>query len=144
MQWFNLLYFWGYLKQPLGSGLSIPFLVGAELQFGANDNFSTDDLILAFIEMDSEYVIAIRDCNDIGELVCCLEEHTSEESKYYKKRFGSLVLISPYFNEIKSLDQLLWQIDKDYMPLIEQRKFSISKGNWNAFSKKDVAMIENI
>jgi len=142
MLWYNLLYFWGYLKQPLGSGLSIPFLIGAEIKFGVNSNYCTDDLLSAFKKMDCEYVIAIRDCHNIGELVCCLEEHTVEESKYFRKRFGSLVLISEYFNEVNSFSQLLQLIEEDYMPLINQGKYSVSAGKWEAFSKEDISIIE--
>ena len=144
MLWYKILYYWGFLKKPLGSGLSIPFLVGAEIQYGINSNFSTDDLLLQFSKMNSKYAISIRYCDTIGELVCCLEEFAEEETKSHQKRFGNLVLIADYFNQTKTLDHVLLLVEKDFMPLIKKEKYSVSYGKWSSFSQNDVSMITNL
>ncbi|MBU2973110.1 hypothetical protein [Zobellia sp. B3R18] len=144
MLWFSLLDYWGFKKEPQGSGLSIPFLVGAELQFGDNCEFSIENLLSEFIDIVSEYVIAIRFCDTIGELVCCLEKHTVQEKNYYRTRFGNLVLISDYFDEVKTPNQASLLLHKKYIQEIEHGKYSLESGYWRPFSQEDICMIKNV
>lgn len=139
--WFKVLYYWCYEKTPVGSGLTIPFLIGVERNFGRGKGFDASDLIYEFASLSSEHSIIIEDCNDIGNEVCRLEILEIQEKEYYRKSFGSLYLPSAEYKDIQSLDELRIMFSRDYQ--INDKEYSINRGQWGDFNSEDLEIIEN-
>ncbi len=138
--WYKVLYYWCYQKTPLGSGLTIPFLIGVEREFGRGENFNVSDLIDEFISISAEFSLVIGNCDEIGTEVCSLEILNTQEKEYLKS-FGSLYLTSSDYRDIEELDELKDEFKKDYQ--IIDKEYSITNGQWSDFSIDDMEIIEN-
>lgn len=141
MLWYKLLYYWCFNKTPVGSGLTVPFLVGAERECGEAKDFNIDDLFSEFKSLDNDYVVSVRFCNNIGALVCCLDIFEEKEKEYYKG-FGSLFLDDEYFIHLDVFNDVIAFFRNDYLTIINRKKYSISNGEWTNFSKREIKLIE--
>ncbi|CAA0183006.1 hypothetical protein [Tenacibaculum maritimum] len=136
--WYKLLYYWCFEKIPLGSGLTVPFLIGFEREYGTNVNFSTDDLLKEFKNLDNGYIISIRYCDNIGAYVCCLDEkYFVSESKYFRS-FGSLFFNKADYSEKADFDDILKDFRDRYMGIISDKGYSYNEGGWTKFNKDDL------
>nr|WP_042296372.1 hypothetical protein [Nonlabens ulvanivorans] len=83
--WYKVLYFWCYTKQPIGSGLTIPFLIGVEKEFGRGEDYKIDDLLSEFHSIEGgDFSITIRNCQNINMDVCCLDKLIEQEKTCYQ------------------------------------------------------------
>ena len=142
--WYTILYHWCYNRIPLGSGLTVPFLIGFEREYGGNSNYSTDDLLKEFKNLDNGYIISIRYCDDIGAYVCCLDEkYLVIERKYYKS-FDSLFFNKKEYATEAVFDDVLTNFRDRYMDIIKDKGYSYNMGEWTNFTKEDMNLFYEI
>ncbi len=143
--WYRLLYFWSYKKIPIGSGLTIPFLFGAEKTFGGREEcFNLIMLIEEFIEFDLErFNLTFRKCGNIGTLVCSLEELTDIEKRFSRK-FGNLYIFSDRLKNIHTTELLIKYLSSQFSKFIDFEYYSIDSGKWSKFSTMEVEMIKSV
>jgi len=141
--WFRLLHYWSYKRIPIGSGLTIPFLVGAERMFLDHANpFSIRNLIEEFVNSyEVGYDISIRQCNNIGTLVCCLEE-LEEDEKMYAENIGNLFLFANELIELTTINTLSEYLEKRFNGFINNNEYSSMAGKWMVFSQDDINTIK--
>jgi len=140
--WFKALNHWCYQKTPIGSGLTIPFLVGVEKRLGRGENFKTSILLDEFTNLN-DYVITIRYCDYIGMDVCELDEINEYEQSSYKN-YGSLFLAVSDYDEINNLSDLKKVIAEEYSDHIKNYKFSLNDGVWSDFTEGDLKWLTEL
>ena len=142
--WYKLLYYWSYSKKPIGSGLTIPFLIGAINDYSDPiDVCSIRKLIQDFADINlNNYQVSIRFCTTIGTLVCCLE-NLIEEELIGAKKIGNLYLMADSLNYV-SINELVEYLENKFNDYITNANYSISNGKWNKFSKTDKETIEKV
>ncbi|WP_405382320.1 hypothetical protein [Maribacter sp. LLG6340-A2] len=141
--WFKILYYWCFKKNPIGSGLTIPFLIGVEKEFGRGQNFETNDLLNEFYLIQVIYSITIRNCQNINMIVCCLDILNNQEKEYYKN-FGSIYLEVNDYNDLKTFEDFKLKVKSEYIDYIQQNNYSINNGIWGGFTDIDLKTIEKI
>lgn len=100
--WYKVLNYWCNIKTPLGSGLTIPYLIGIEREYGRGLDFGIPELLTEFNSLEEDdFVISIRKCQNINMDVCCLDKLKDEEKAYYK-RFESLYLVVGRYDDFIS------------------------------------------
>ena len=141
--WFKLLYYWSYLRVPNGSGLTIPFLIGAERKSSNhNDHFSIRNLIDELVHShEIRYEISIRQCNTIGTLVCSLDELVDDE-KSDAMNIGNLYLFANELSELSTVEALSEYLAINFDEFIEKDQYSIERGKWTHFSIDDMIIIQ--
>lgn len=140
--WCKLLYYWSYRKVPVGSGLTIPFLIGAINDYSDPIDVCTiRKLILDFADIKlNNYHVSIRFCTTIGTLVCCLEKLNKEELIGAKK-IGNLYLMEDSLNYV-NINEIVEYLENKFNDYITNATYSINNGKWNKFSKTDKETIE--
>lgn len=141
--WYNVLHYWCFRKDPIGSGLSIPFLIGVEREFGRGEDYHIEDLISELNSINSELSITIRYCSNIDMDVCCLDELTNQEKKYYKS-IDSIFLAVDDYDELKTFKEFQSVVKSEYLDYVERGNYSINNGKWSGFTDDDLLLINNI
>lgn len=135
--WYKALNYWCNIKSPLGSGLTIPFLIGVEKVFGRGEDFDIDTLLDEFRAIGGGSSITIRFCDYIGMDVCSLDILNNEEQLNYTN-FDSLFLMVNDYDDVNSFEGLKKVIEDEYSSNIQQNHFSINNGVWNDFLESDL------
>lgn len=141
--WYKILHYWCYTKQPNGSGLTIPFLIGVEKEFGRGETYEIDDLLNEFHSIESNFSITIRNCQNINMDVCCLDTLNEQEKTYYQN-FGSIYLEVNDYKESKNFKDFKLIVIPEYSYYIEQNNYSINNGLWSDFTEADLELFKNI
>jgi hypothetical protein len=144
MMWYEILYHWCYDRIPEGSGLTVPFLVGFEREYGENPNYSTDDLLNEFKNLDNGYNISIRFCDNIGAYVCCLDEKYLEGERQYYKSFDSLFFNKNEYSTEAVFDDILTDFRDGYMDIINDKGYSYHEGEWTNFTNDDISLFDEL
>jgi hypothetical protein len=140
--WYSLLFYWCFTKVPIGSGLTIPFLIGAETINGNRHNpITINQLLNEFQRLPVGYSISIRRCSMIGELVCSLD-HGDSENEHYPS-FGSLVITDFTLAPTKDYATILIKLHDLYSSNINSECFSKHHGKWQHFTDEDYEIITN-
>lgn len=141
--WYTILHYWCNTKQPNGSGLSIPFLIGLEKEFGRGKNYEIKNLLTEFHSIQGTYSITIRNCTNINMDVCCLDILNEQERAYYQN-FGSIYLEVNDYIESKTFNDFILTVKSEYIGYVDQKHYSINNGLWSYFIDADLKMINNI
>ena len=141
--WYRALNFWCNIKTPLGSGLTIPFLIGVEKKYGRGDDFGIYALLEEFTSLENDFFVSIRFCDYIGMDVCSLDILDNQEERNYKN-FGSLILIVDDYNHIHKIENLKELIKNEYSTYIENNNFSLNQGTWSDFSSNDLVWLNKV
>lgn len=131
-EWFKYLDYWCNRKVPIGSGLSIPFLIGIELM--TNEDYDIKKFLseIKNIKIDHQ-VICLRYCKYINEIVCCLDCMSENELKYYNN-FDNIYFSLTDFNNIKDYQKFENEFIEKYSDIIKNKYFSKENGNWIPFT----------
>ena len=142
--WYRLLYYWCYEKVPVGSGLTIPFLVGAELFANEQQRkLSIPELISEFRFHKSNKVISIRYCLNIGEYIVSLDEMCENEKSHFL-HFGNFYIVEEKLATLNDYQNILDVLENRYLDMISHGKFSKDYGKWKSFSDTDVHTINRV
>lgn len=119
-------YYWLDLlkrKMQYGTGLTIPFLIGAK-ELLEQDLTSIEDLLNEML--DSNESIVIKYCFDVREYICTL--NTSLAKGYYKNivEFDNLIIVEDYsfLKGINDFDDVIETFELFYSENIELKKYS--------------------
>ncbi|WP_452230024.1 hypothetical protein [Lacinutrix sp. MEBiC02404] len=141
--WYKVLYYWCFTKNPIGSGLTIPFLIGVEKKFGRGEDYEIDDLLTEFHSIEGDFSITISNCQNINIDVCCLDILNEQEKGYYQN-FGSIYLEVNHYKESKTFNDFKLIVISEYIYFIEQNNYSVNNGLWSNFTDADLKLINNI
>jgi hypothetical protein len=141
--WYKVLNYWCNIRTPIGSGLTIPFLVGVEKKYGRGDDFNTNLLLDEFNTIDTEQSVIVSYCNNIGMDVCSLEELSKLEKNYYKK-LETLFLGVGEYKDLESFEEFKKVIYDEYLIYIEEEKYSINNGKWTDFTQIDLEWLNDV
>ena len=134
--WYCLLYYWCYKKVPICSGLTLPFLVGAENESGIRqDQFTISELLTEFKELSNGYTVSLRRCSMINEIVCSLDDNNFEQAHYLA--FQSLTIEDTSLSQINEFQLIAKQLEEDYSGRINDGNFSKHLGHWQSFTQED-------
>lgn len=138
--WFRYLDFWCNQKVPIGSGLSIPFLIGIELI--SNKDYDIETFLFELKKTKiNQQVICLRYCPNINEIVCCLDTMENSEKKFYNN-FDNLYYSITEFNDTNDFKIFKSMLIEKYKEIIENQLFSKENGNWISFSEKKIEEIK--
>ena len=138
--WFVILDYWCNKKTPLGSGLTIPFLIGV-INLADGKLINTSDFFKLLFDKKDE-IFSIRKCNDIGEYIVQLNDKNDLPSLKYYNKFKNI-----YSTEKELLTEngeFQIKLEKIYSELIENKTFSKNNGNWNKLNDNDIKWIKNV
>ncbi|MGJ8743264.1 hypothetical protein [Polaribacter sp.] len=141
--WYKVLYYWCVTKEPVGSGLTIPFLIGVEKEFGRGEDYKIHDLLSEFHSIEGDYSITIRNCQNINMDVCCLDILNSQEKEYFEN-FGSIFLQVDDYSDLDSFDDFKKAVSSEYIHYIREGNYSINNAQWSGFTDFDLDLINNI
>jgi hypothetical protein len=139
--WYTLLRFWCLKQIPLGHGLTIPFLLGAEKYFGGRELSISQlfDEMINYPRIEGQF-FTIKYCDQIDEIIIGIDELTDLELKYYRDLKGIILLHDD--QEFQNHEDLLKYLTKKYFPTITSNEFSKTQGKWSEFHDDDIAWIK--
>jgi len=140
--WYNLLDYWCSTKVPPGSGLTIPFLIGAQANDEDYPEITSIKAMLEELETFGKTTL-IHFCNNIGEYVCCLTDLTDEEKKSYVG-FGNLFLADDKLSSMSSLTQVCRYFESLYTEPMLVNRYSKNHGQWTEFTESDHELVSRI
>lgn len=138
--WYRILDYWCNRKTPLGSGLTIPYLIGIIYQIDCELITTNDFLELILTKEDK--IFSIRKCDVIGEYVLQLNDENDLASLSYYTKFKNIYLTEQ--NLITKENKFEKHLDKKYTGLISRKTFSKNDGNWNKFNDDEIKWIKNV
>lgn len=138
--WYNLLSAWHDLGN---TGLSIPFLVGAQGVLGDDLKPSTDDIDVLLDEIFSfdieDPIIRIKWCNNTQCFVIGLCDRDDViEGAFFKNTFVSGDLLRMFGTKLEGIRVGLREM---YSMQIEEKLFSRNRSAWTAFTDFDKRFI---
>jgi len=132
--WRNLIYLWCETKGKYG--LTLPFLVGAEREFGRGEDFDISQLFKELQLASQPYCISR--CDDLEEFIIGLPKR---EYPFLKslQRYGSLYINTPFLEHLDSIGHIQEQLALIYEKYIELKKYSKNIGydEWGYFDEYD-------
>jgi len=138
MIWKNLIDYWCNEKGRYG--LTIPFLVGAER---LTREMTIESLLNEIKESDSKYLIS--SCGELNEYVIGIHK---PEYAYINslKQFDSIILNDSELEKVKTMEELIAKIEKEYQDLTENELYSkdYNSGKWTNFNNEDLELIETV
>lgn len=138
--WFNVLDFWCNKRVPIGSGLTIPFLIGSD--FLINGELKSVSVFLNELQSLDNEIFSIRNCNVIGEYVIQLNDSSDYSLNYFPKT-KNLVITDENLIELYKSDKMIDFLTEKYSECLEKNLFSINYGKWEKINKTDLVMIKN-
>jgi len=124
-------------------GLTIPFLVGAEKEFGDVKEYNFEVLFKDLSNADTKYLISY--CNDLKEYVIGLPKSESPPLNMLK-HFGSIYINASELEDSKSLESLKDHIKDPYLNLIHQERYSknMDTEKWGSFDQQEIVDLKNL
>lgn len=136
--WRKLVYQWCEIDGRYG--LTLPFLIGAEKEFGSGDGFDIDVLFKELQGSPQPYIIS--KCSDLDEYIVGLPK---KEYPYLGSltKYGSLYINSQDLDGLDSIDQIRMQLILLYEKPIGDNKYSKTIGfeEWTPFDDIDKSKI---
>ncbi|RQO66601.1 hypothetical protein DBR40_22235 [Pedobacter sp. KBW01] len=132
--WRKLVYLWCTVEDK--NGLTLPFLIGAEREFGDRQNFSLDTLFEELQASSQPYIISRFD--DIEEYVIGLPKREYPFLSSLPK-YGSLYINTPFLEGFDSILKIQEQLSAIYEENIQNKKYSKTIGfeYWSEFDGND-------
>lgn len=146
--WFKLLDEWVNTQE--NSGLSIPFLVGAEKVIFDDTKFDSDSIKKLFNSIitnaQQDYSVTLKYCNTISAYILGLEIRSSIKENFFEDENGTsvLVILNNTFAKNSSLVEIVEFLEGEYLEHILSGKYSRQNtafGDWGAFSASDLKFI---
>jgi hypothetical protein len=141
---FKILHYWCFKKVPLGSGLTIPFLIGVDY---LNDRVIPDSTYNKLTELNNTNLtslISIHFCSNIQEYVVQLNDNSDKPSLAYYKKIGQIHVTGESLEIYTSLTELSSFFDLLYMEHIRKTHFSKNFGKWTVFNEDEIRMIKQL
>jgi len=132
--WRKLVYLWCTVEDK--NGLTLPFLVGAEREFGDRQNFTLNNLFEELQVSPQPYIITRFD--DLEEYVIRLPKHEYPFLNALTK-YGSLYISTPFLEGFGSILEIQKQLSVIYEETIQNKKYSKTIGfeYWSDFDQTD-------
>lgn len=123
-------------------GLTIPFIIGAEILLTNNYNFDIETLLQEI--KNGEDIYFISNCNDLNEVVIGLKKNEYANLDSYKN-YGSLYINYNELEKFENFEDILRYLNDNYSTYIAENKFSkkYDSAEWGNFSEQDLKYIEN-
>jgi hypothetical protein len=142
-KWYNFLYYWSFNRTEIGSGLTLPFLIGVEFLENKELPKSTLQLLNEIDNNDLNILFSIHYCPNIGEYILQLNEQQDIQSLAYYKKYNSLFIGDSVLNKKQGIFEISQFLDKKYMKYILNLEFSKDSGDWRKFNNNELQMIKN-
>jgi hypothetical protein len=139
--WYKLLYYW--VNEKRGSGLTLPYLVGAIDYKNQNDSYnrSISQYIQEFLATETSSCVVIKHCPMINEIVFGLVDK--------EKQFSTGQYITPNFyialsllDKFQSEQELVEYCNEKYSSLIANKTYSLNGTRWELFIDSDYYMFD--
>lgn len=136
--WYKLIDYWVNVRGR--NGLTIPFLIGVEIEFidpsiEVNETLITD-LIEEIAASDMEMVASLFGCGQVREFVIGLDDrggYGNELTFYSETKEPTLTVPSGLFKKETSLNEVIAFLTEKYWPNVKNGEYS---KNWDAAAKK--------
>lgn len=143
--WYKLILFWKKINKK--TGLTIPFIIGAEMLVTPNQKLkNVTQLLGEIMNSSNENIIVLNFCNDINEYVLTLDDNPY---RLIKQEFKSpitnkITLKMTPSTEILGTDfgSICESLEKRYSKQLQESTFSNTHFKWSPFSDGDKKMIE--
>jgi len=142
-KWYNFLYYWSFKRTEIGSGLTLPFLIGIDFLENKKLPQSTLQLLNEIDNNDLKKLFSIHYCVNIGEYILQLNEQQDIQSLAYYKKYNSLYIGDSILKKKNGIFEISQFFDKKYMKYILNLEFSKDSGNWRIFNDDEIQMIKN-
>ena len=138
--WFRLLFYWCYEKTPIGSGLTIPYLIGSEKHIN-NETISIEELLIEFSKNETNYFVSIELCANINEYVIKLNDTEDLIQLKHYPRFGNFFIQDEKLGKLVNINKISNYLQNIYYVNIKDDKFSKIDGEFIKFTIDDLEMI---
>lgn len=136
----KLLNYWCNEKVPNGSGLTIPFLIGAKKYLGQS-SINILSLFQEFISNDFKNYYSLEMCDLINEYVIKWNDERDLISLKPYTNFGKLYIIDERLGQ-QNINQLSDYFEALYMEKLSFELYSKEHGLWKMFDLLEKKMIE--
>lgn len=131
-------------KSRKGTGLTIPFIVGALALDNESRKLTISELLSTIVKNDESEVM-LRFCNEIREFILTVDPNFLLGKPYIKHlEFGKLLVVPE--RNLKGLDELkhiIISLEIDYEKYINEANYSKRNDDWLGFDKDDENFILN-
>lgn len=141
--WYDFLYYWTFKRTVIGSGLTIPFLIGVEYLEKEELPKSTLQLLNDIDNNKLNILFSIHYCPNIGEYILQLNEQEDIQSLTYYKKYNNLFIGDSILNKKNGMVEISQFFDKRYMKNIRKLEFSKESGIWRKMNSEEIKMIKN-
>ena len=143
--WYQLISYW--VKDKKRTGLTIPFIIGAQQYFDSTSEPETVTELMELIKnSEIDETIILNNCPNVGEYVLGISKNAAylsgiefkneKNEKITLKATSSTKILGEDFNSIcKSLE-------KKYKKPINEKNYSKVDFNWSPFTDGDIDMID--
>ena len=138
--WYKLLKHFDN-KNYFQNGLTLPFIIGSKIYIEPEEKLqSVREIIEDF--NSSEFFINVLKCECIGEYVFRISD-SGDENRY--KTLETFVITDSSFSTYTNINEIIEELENEYVKYIKDGKFSKTNGIWSSFSLDfDIPKIEEI
>lgn len=144
--WFTLISYW--VKDQNNTGLTIPFVIGAQEYFEVNSGPKTvTDLITLVKNSNVDDTIILNNCPGVGEYVLAIEKgpYPMDGKGFKNESNGNIILKATISTRVlgKDFESICKSLEKKYGSHIQKGNYSKSKVDfeWQPFTDEDIKMI---
>lgn len=138
----SLLYYWCYKKTPNGSGLTIPFLIGAN-HFLTGNKPQVINLLSDLANNNHNFNIVLERCGNVNEYVLKLYNTNDSFGLNFYSNFNRLYFNDNSLTNCKNLEEVSDYFQILYSDCLNNDKFSKVYGNWVEFDPNDIYLIKS-
>lgn len=129
-----------YLSNPLKSGLTLPFLFGAENEMRL-DEIPFKIFLLSLISYKFESILTIQKCVRIGEYVIGIAEWEDYPDLKNVHLIQELIIHDSSWEEIE-IEEWIIEMNEKYNEPIQKKDFSKNNGKWGKFDEFDKELMK--
>lgn len=137
-------------REKKGTGLTIPFLIGALRRRFENEDIDIAKLLSLFIEIDKTLVLKF--CFNIREYIITTDNIFAQSLNYHRSvsSFNNFILIKDNgsLSGVESFENIVDVLNLDYEDSLEEQNYSVRINNHEKFISKfdddDLEFIDSI
>ncbi len=134
-------------KQKKGTGLTLPFLIGAQEVLNSEKKLNIKELIDEMVNADIPVII--KHCHQTKEYIFTLNKELGLGYHKYEMDFGNLKIIADnnFLTSINEYEHIIDTLESCYLKTIQKKEFSrfinFEKEGWRKFDKDDLDFIKS-
>ncbi|MAL16850.1 MAG: hypothetical protein CL670_07330 [Balneola sp.] len=138
--WYKLIVTWCQERKPKGYGLTIPFVLGVEI------DLTIQELLTEIKDSEYEFNIILQRCEDLDEYVLSIPDKYTNPFVSKMKGDGSLRYNEEELIKLNSFQEVIDFISEKYEKVIAKKKFSkqMVTGEWGYFDEDDLQFIAEV